>query len=114
MKCVMVLYNFDINLIWATAIPSKTKLQLVTAYKHIFSLMQRRSLHPHLQRLENECSDLLKEFMNANNVAYQLTPKGKKSRNSANKAIQTWKYHFLSGMASNKPDFPLSQWCKPF
>ena len=31
MNYVLVLYNFDSNLIWATTIPSKTKLQLVTA-----------------------------------------------------------------------------------
>ena len=31
MKDVMVLYDFDSNLIWATDIPPKTKIQLVTA-----------------------------------------------------------------------------------
>ena len=50
--------------------------------------------------------------MTTNNVAYQLTPKVKHSRNSAEKVIQTWKDHFLSGMASTFPDFPFSQWCK--
>ena len=33
---VMVFYDFYRNLIWATYIPYKTKLQLVTAYKLIF------------------------------------------------------------------------------
>ena len=45
-------------------------------------------------------------------MAYQLTLKGKHSRNSSDKLIQTWKDHFLSGMASIHPDFTLSQWCK--
>ena len=40
MKYVMVLYDFDRNLIWDTAVPSETKLQLVTAYKRLSSLMQ--------------------------------------------------------------------------
>ena len=39
MKYVMVMYDFDINLIWATAIPYKNKLQLVTAHKLLFSLI---------------------------------------------------------------------------
>ena len=39
-KYLMVLYEFASNLIWATAIPSKTKIQLVTTYKRLFSLMQ--------------------------------------------------------------------------
>ena len=60
MKYVMVLYDFDSNLIWATSIPSETKLQLVTAYKRLFLLMQLLGLHPHLQLLDNECFNLLK------------------------------------------------------
>ena len=39
MEYAMVLHDFDSNLIWDTAIPSKTKLQLVTDYKSIFLLM---------------------------------------------------------------------------
>ena len=69
MKYVMVLYDFDSNIIWATAIPYKTKLQLVTAYKLLFSLMKQQGLNTQLQILDNECSNLLKEFMTANNVA---------------------------------------------
>ena len=60
MKYVMFLYFFDRNLIWYTAIPSKTKLQLVTAYKRLFLLMQQLGLHPQLQRLNNEWFNLLK------------------------------------------------------
>ena len=67
----------------------------------------QQGLQPQLQRLDNECSNLLKEFMTANDVAYKLTLKGKHSQ-----SIQTWKDHFLSGMASTHPYFPLSQWCK--
>ena len=60
MKYLMVLYEFDSNLVGATAIPSKTKLQLVTAYKRISLLMQWRGLQPQIQRFNNECSNLLK------------------------------------------------------
>ena len=51
--------------------------------------------------------------MTDNFVAYQLIPKVKHSRNSSEKEIQTWKYPFLSGMASTHPNFTLPQWCKP-
>ena len=36
----MFLYNFYINLIWYTNIPSKTKTQLFTDYKRLFLLMK--------------------------------------------------------------------------
>ena len=108
----MVLYKFYSNLIWSIVIPSKTKLQLVTAYKCLFLSMQQRGLQTQLQRLNDECSNLLKQFMTSNDVAYQFTPKAKHSRNYSEKSIQTWKYHFLSVMISTHLEFTLLQWCK--
>ena len=106
MKYLMVLYEFYSNLIWATTIQYKTKLQLVTAYKRLFLLMRRRGLQPQLQRIDNACYKLLKEFLTANNMAYQLKPKIIHSYNYAKKATQNWKDPFLLGMTSNHPDFP--------
>ena len=54
MKYVMVLYDFDSNIIWATAIPYKTKLQLVTSYKLLFSLIQQKVLQPQMQHLKRQ------------------------------------------------------------
>ena len=70
MKYVMGLYDFDSNLIWATVIPFKTKIQLVTAYKHLFLLLQQQSLQPQLEHLANEWSNLLKYLTTTNDVAY--------------------------------------------
>jgi hypothetical protein len=112
MNYVMVLYDFDSNLIWATAMPTKTKHQILKAYTTITNLLSSRGLKPQLQRLDNECSNLLKDYMTNNDVEYQLTPKGKHSRNAAEVAIKIWKNHFLAGTATTSPDFPLAQWCK--
>ena len=106
-KYLMVRYYFDRNLIWSTTIPYKTKLQLITAYKFLCLFIQWQGIHPQLQHLYNEFSNFFKQLINSNNVEYQLTPKVKHSFNSSKKAIQTWKDHFLSGMASYNPDFPL-------
>ena len=77
MRYAMVLYDFDSNLIWATTIPSKTRLRLVTTYKYLCILMQQQGLHPQLKLLDNEYYNLLKYFMTANHVEYKLTPEGK-------------------------------------
>ena len=60
MKYVMVLYNFESNLIWPTTIPSKAKIQLITSYKRLFSLMKQKVLQTQLQIIDNECSNFLK------------------------------------------------------
>eukprot|EP00957_Ditylum_brightwellii_P105401 8035240-Ditylum_brightwellii.AAC.1 len=33
-------------------------------------------------------------------------------QNAAEKAIQTWKNHFLAGLASLPMDFPIIHWCR--
>ena len=107
---VFLLYDFDSNLIWAVPIPTRSKFQILKAYQQITKLLSSRGLNPKLQRIDNECSDVLKEYMTANNITYQLTPKGKHARNAAEKGIQTWKDHFLAGAASTNPEFPLNRW----
>jgi hypothetical protein len=50
--------------------------------------------------------------MTDENVEYQLTPAGLHCRNWAECAIQTFKNHFISGLCSTHPDFPLNLWDK--
>ena len=112
MNYIFLLYDYDSNLVWAIAIPSRSKLQLLKAYKTAFALLQSRGLKPQLQRIDNECSKILKAYMAEQQVEYQLTPRGKHARNAAEKGIQIWKDHFLAGMATTNPKFPLSRWDK--
>ena len=67
-------------------------------------------LRPQLQRLDNECSAILKEFLQAENVDYQLVPPGCHRRNAAERAIRTFKNHFIAGLCSLDKDFPLHLW----
>jgi hypothetical protein len=63
-----------------------------------------------LQRLDNECSAILKEYMTAQDVEYQLVPPGVHRRNAAERAIRTFKNHFIAGLCSVDKDFPLHLW----
>ena len=67
-------------------------------------------LRPRLHTLDNEASTSLKEFLTAEHVEYQLVPPHIHRRNSAERAIQTFKNHFIAGLASTDPNFPLSNW----
>ena len=65
-----------------------------------------------LQRLDNEASTLLQEYMADQGIDYQLTPAGLHRRNSSERAIQTFKKHFIAGLCSTNPKFPLNLWDK--
>jgi hypothetical protein len=65
---------------------------------------------PQLQRLDNEASTALLLFLDNNQVDAQLTPPHVHRRNAAERAIRTFKNHFIAGLASTAPDFILHLW----
>lgn len=109
---LMILYDYDSNYIFAEPIPNRTEFQLLQAYKKMKTTLQRRGLTPKLQRLDNEASRLLQQEMEDSNIKYQLTPAGTHRRNAAETAISIFKNHFISGLATTNPDFPLKLWDK--
>ena len=106
-RYVFVLYDYDSNYIAVQAIPSRTKLQILRAYRQLLHKFKRRGLHPRLQRLDNEVSHMMMEEMDSNNISYQLTPAGNHGRNAAKRAIQTFKNHFVAGLCSVHSRFTL-------
>ena len=56
--------------------PNRKQESIKNAYEKVLRLLQRRGLRPKLHRLDNEASQLLKDFMTDEDVDYQLTPAG--------------------------------------
>ena len=52
----------------------------------------------------------MRQEMDSFNVSYQQTPAGNHGRNAAERAIQTFKSHFIVGLSTTHPNFPLKQW----
>jgi hypothetical protein len=109
---LFILYNYDSNSIQAEPIPNRKKESIKAAYKKILRLLQRRGLHPQLHGLDNEASQLLKDFIPEEDIEFQLTPASLHRRNWAERAIQTFKNHFISGLCTTHPDLPLNLWDK--
>ena len=60
--------------------------------------------------LDNECSTILKDYIHDKNITLQKTPSAVHRRNAAERAIQTFKNHFVAGLCSTDPQFPLHLW----
>jgi hypothetical protein len=69
-----------------------------------------KGFKPKLKTLDNEASAALKNFFTSNDVDYQLVPPHYHRRNAAERAIQTFKEHFVTGLSSVDPAFPLHLW----
>ena len=107
---VMVLYAYDANAILVAPLKSRSANNILIAYKKLHARLVKAGIRPKLQRLDNECSELLKDFLEEEEIDFQLSPPGMHRRNSAERAIRTFKNHFIAGLSSTDPKFPLGLW----
>ena len=62
-------------------------------------------------RLDNEASATFKECIKANGMTHELVPPRNHRRNLAERAIQTFKHHFIAILSGVDNKLPLSLWC---
>ena len=55
---------------------------------------------------------ILKEYMEEENETFQMVPPHLHRRNATERAIQTFKNHFISGIVSKHKDYPIHLWCR--
>ena len=109
---LLIVYDYDSNMIFAEPMKSRSGPDHLAAYKRIHELLTSRGLRPQLQRLDNEASTQLKQFLSDHQVDFQLVPPHAHRRNSAERAIRVFKNHFIAGLCSTDPSFPLHLWDK--
>jgi hypothetical protein len=107
---LFVLYDYDSNSIHAEPMKNKTAKCILSTYKTVHQHLCTAGLKPQLQRLDNECSQLLKDFMAQQHIDYQLVPLHVHQRNAAEWAIRTFKNHFITRLCSVDRDFPIHLW----
>jgi hypothetical protein len=89
---------------------SRSALEWATAYDTIHQELTVKDFKPKLQTLDNEASTALKNFFTVNDITYQLVPPHCHRRNAAERDIRTFKEHFVDGISSVDPSFPLHLW----
>jgi hypothetical protein len=89
---------------------SRSASEWVKAYDRIHQELTAKGFKPKLQTLDNEASTALKHFFTANDVDYQLVPPHCHRRDAAERTIRTFKEHFVAGLSSVYPTFPLHLW----
>jgi hypothetical protein len=99
-KYIMLLYDCDSNATLAQPIKDRTAPELLKAFQVMEQELVARSLKPKLMKLDNEASTLLKTYLHQQNITFQLVPPYSHRRNSAERAIRSFKYHLISGLCS--------------
>jgi hypothetical protein len=109
-NCLLALCDYDSNCILAEAMENRTANSMLAAYQTLHANLCQSGLRPKSQRLDNECSAILKEVLTDEAVDFQLVPPHVHRRNAAEHAIHTFKNHFIAGLCSLDKDFPLHLW----
>ena len=109
---IMVLVELNSNAILVEGMKDRTSGEMIHAYQHLVDCLKTAGILPKHHVLDNECSADFKAAITNNQMTYQLVPPNDHHRNIAEKAIQTFKAHFISIICGADKSFPLHLWCQ--
>ncbi len=107
----MVLIKIDSNAILVEAMKNCSAGEMIGAYPILVNRLCNAGVTPKIHIFDNECLEEFKAQIRKNNMTFQLVSPHDHQRNIAEKAIQTFKGHFISILCGTDKDFPLHLWC---
>jgi hypothetical protein len=109
---VMILHHVDSNSSWLEAMQNQLGGKLILARALALARMQCCGLIPKHQILNNQASVQYKAAIKASSMTYELVPPQEHQHNMAEKAIQTFKDHFVEVLSGCAPSMPIQLWCQ--
>ena len=111
MQYIFVCYVYEANAILVRPMKSRSDACMVAAYKDIYEYLESVNQKPTLNIIDNEASRAVQTYIKSKDVDWQLVEPDNHRVNAAERAIQTFKNHFLAGLATVDRAFPLQLWC---
>ncbi len=113
-KYIMVIQDVDSNSLWAEALKYNTRGKLILGCARALEQMRKVGIVPKHQVLDNQASAAYKKAIGDSDMMYELVPPDNHQCSMAEKAIQTFKDHFVGILRGCAPTFPLRLWCQLF
>ena len=110
MQYIFVAYIYDLNAIIVRPIPSRNDASFIAAFSDILDVLRARDYHPTLNVMDNECSKAVEQHIRTNKIDIQLVPPHNHRVNAAERAIATFKEHFIAALATVDSLCPLQLW----
>jgi hypothetical protein len=107
---IFVLYHQATNSIHTIALPNKKAASIRDAWQSIYKRLVLQGHPVHLHILDNECSQDLKDAFLSYQISFQRVPPKEHRANAAERAIRTFKNHFVLTLCTVDSHFPLSEW----
>ena len=84
---------------------------MVASYQDIYEYLTAKGFKPQLNVTDNEFSKVVQNYIYSQIFDWQLVEPDNHRVNAAKRAIQTFKNHFISGLATVNVMFTLQLWC---
>jgi hypothetical protein len=111
-KYVYLLYDYASNHIFAEPIQSTLDADITRAFDVVIKKLKAAGNMPENHMLDNQCGKLQIAALEKHGIKFQIVPPGMHRRNAAERAIRTFKDHFISILCRTDSTFPLKIWDK--
>ena len=110
-RYIMVLVEIDSDAVLVEPMRNRTAGEMTKTYQKLIDRLNKCGIYPKMHILDNESSSELEEAIGNNNMTFQYVPPHNHRRNRAERAIQTFKAHFISILCGVAEEFPIALWC---
>eukprot|EP00804_Cyclotella_cryptica_P029536 CCRYP_020583-RA/>CCRYP_020583-RA protein AED:0.35 eAED:0.26 QI:0/-1/0/1/-1/1/1/0/1386 len=105
-----IAYAYDLNYIFAIPIPNLRDETILKAFDEVFQTLKSKGFKPAFNVTDNQAAVPIKTYLNQEQTSWQFVEPNNHRVNAAERAIQTYKNHFISGLCTTDSDWPLQLW----
>ncbi|KAL7503323.1 hypothetical protein ACHAXN_001123 [Cyclotella atomus] len=103
---LFVAYAYGPNAILTRPMRNRSDAEMIKAYTDIHD----KGFKPRFNVSDSECSKTIKRYIREQDAIIQLVERDNHRVNAAEQAIQTFKNHFITGLATVDKNFPIQLW----
>jgi hypothetical protein len=105
--CFLIVYHYETNAILAVPISNFTNAAILEAYQSQLELLEEKGYKMRLNVMDNQASNVVKKYLTTKGCQNMVVEPNNRRVKAAEQAVQTFKAHFISALATTDKDFPL-------
>jgi hypothetical protein len=106
----LVAYDYDTNYIFAVPVDSQTDEDIINAFENVFGQLKDKGYKTTLNVTDNQAANSIKKYLKRKKCRWQFVEPSNHRVNAAERAIQTFKNHFISGLCLTDTNWPIQLW----
>eukprot|EP00804_Cyclotella_cryptica_P002616 CCRYP_010443-RA/>CCRYP_010443-RA protein AED:0.32 eAED:0.22 QI:0/-1/0/1/-1/1/1/0/664 len=105
-----VAYAYDPNYIFAKPLSNLKDETILTAFGEVVQQLKDKGFKPAFNVTDNQAATPIKNYLSREGATWQFVEPNNHRVNAAERAIQTYKNHFISGLCTTDSEWPLQLW----